>query len=187
MLVKESLMISSQTKVFLFLIFCFIVAGSIAHAGTLTPTYNSLIYPGLSSDSLGTISSHGSSVTITPTSIVAVDSAATSMSTGSITWTASSDMSVTLSFDYQITAPGGSWVLSGTGYGEPLMFYYTDGKVQSFSHTFDLAASETLFVQAYAQDGSVSISNIAVPEPSLILLLGLGLGAVGLVSARFKK
>jgi hypothetical protein len=138
----------------------FIFAGAIAQAGTLTATYSSSITPGGPQGGLGTIKSGGSSVTITSTSILAVSDASATESSGSITWTPSVPVSATLSFNYQITDPGSSVVIwrgdwfSGT-------IEYTDGKVKTFSESFDIA--DQIHVSVKAKNGSVSITNISVP------------------------
>jgi hypothetical protein len=137
----------------------FIFAGAIAHAGTLTPTYSSAITPGGVKGGLGTVKSGGTSVTIDPNSIVAVSDGATT-AVGSITWTPSTPMNVTLTFKYQITSPGAGFVMWGGDWFSG-KFEYTDGKEKTFSQTFDVVEQVSVSVQV--KNGSVSISNISVP------------------------
>jgi hypothetical protein len=151
---------SNKKGLFLFLM-AFIFAGAMAQAATLIPTYRSSITPGGAGGGLGTIKSGGSSVTITPTSILAVSDSATTESVGSITWTSSViPMTVTLTFNYQITSPGG-FVIWGAGWFGGT-FEYTDGTAKTFSQTFDIE-DDQIFVSVKAKGGSVSINNISVP------------------------
>ncbi len=151
MLIKKS--------VFLFLA-AFIFSGAIARAGTLTPSYRSAITPGGVAGGLGTIKSGGSSVTVTSTSILAVSDSATTDAIGTITWTPSSPMNVTLTFKYQITSPGNSFVIWGADWFSG-KFEYTDGTVKTFTQTFDVY--DQISVSVTSKGGSVSISDISVP------------------------
>jgi hypothetical protein len=152
-------MTSNKKRVFLSLT-AFIFAGAIAQAATLTPTYGSSITPGGLRGELGTIKSGGSSVTVTPTSILAVSDRDATESAGTITWTPSDPVTVTLTFDYQITNPGGNFVIyQADWFGETIK--YTDGAVKTFSQTFDVINPQ-LFVSVKAKNGSVSIRNISV-------------------------
>jgi len=151
-------MTSNKGSVFL-LVIAFMFAGSMAKAGTLTPAYSSSINPGASQGGLGTIKLGGASVTITPTSITAISDSATTESTGSITWTPSVPMTVTLTFSYQITNPGGSFVIYQADWFSETIGY-TDGKVKTFSETYDI--SDEVFVSVKTKGGSVSITNISV-------------------------
>ncbi len=149
---------SNKNSAFLFLM-AFILAGTISHAGTLAPTYGSSITPGGVEGGLGTIKSAGSSVTITPTSIVAVSDNAATESIGSIMWTSLVPMTVTVTFDYQIKNPGSNFVVWKVDwFGQT--YEYTDGAVKTFTQTFDF--EDQIFVTVKAKNGSVSISNISV-------------------------
>jgi hypothetical protein len=149
---------SNKKSVLLFLM-AFIFAGAFAQAGTLTATYSSSITPGGLGGGLGTIKSGGSSVTITPTSISAISDSAATVSVGTITWTPSVPISVTLTFNYQITTPGSNFVIWGADWFGTTIGY-TDGTAKTFSETFDI--SDEIFVSVKAKGGSVSISNISV-------------------------
>lgn len=148
-----------SNKKVIFLLMAFIGAGAILQAGTITMAYRSSIGPGGPEGGLGTIKSGESSVTITPTSIVAISDNATTESSGGITWTPSVPMTVTLTFDYQIKNPGSNLVLwKADWFGQTIE--YTDGTVKTFSQAFDFYDQISVFVKA--KNGSVSISNISV-------------------------
>jgi len=149
---------SNRKSAFLFLM-ALIFAGAIAQAGTLTPAYSSAIIPGGVKGGLGTIKSAGSSVTITTNSIVAVSDGATK-AVGSITWTPSTPMNVTLTIKYQITSPGGGFVMWGGDWFSG-KFEYTDGAEKTFTQTFDIV--EQISVSIEVKNGSVSVSDISVP------------------------
>jgi hypothetical protein len=149
---------SNKWSVFLFLT-AFIFAGVMAQAGTLTPTYISSIAPGAIAGGLGTIKSGGASVTVTPTSISAISDSATTESAGSISWAPSVPMTITLTFNYQITNPGSNFVIWGADwFGQTIG--YTDGTVKTFSETYDI--SDEVFVSVKTKGGSVTITNISV-------------------------
>jgi hypothetical protein len=135
-------------------------AAAIVQAETITPVYHSSIVPAGVEGGLGTIKSGGSSVAITPTSIVAVSDNVNTESSGSITWTPSVPMTVTLTFSYQITNPGGSFVFYRADWFSET-FSYTDGTVKTFSESFDI--EDQVFVTIKAKGGSVSLTNISVP------------------------
>ena len=151
-------MMSKKSMSLILMAFIFVTA--IAQAGTLTPTYRSSITPGGPEGGLGTIKSGGASVTITPTSILVISDSDTTESSASITWAPPDPVTVTLTFDYQIKNPGSSFVIyQADWFGET--FKYTDGKVKSFSQTFD-TENPLILVSAKTKNGSVSISNISV-------------------------
>jgi adenine-specific DNA methylase len=150
---------SNKKGAFLFLM-AFIVTAAIAQAEALTPTYSSYITPDGPEGGLGTIKLGGSSVTITATSISAISDSATTESSGSINWTPPDPMTVTITFDYQITNPGSNFVIyQADWFGET--FKYTDGEVKTFSQTFDIE-NPRLLVSVKAKNGKVSIKNISV-------------------------
>jgi hypothetical protein len=151
-------MTANKTCVLFFLV-ALIFAGTIAQAGTLTPTYISSIAPGAIAGGLGTIKSGGASVTVTPTSISAISDSATTESAGSISWAPSVPMTITLTFNYQITNPGGSFVIYRADWFSETLGY-TDGKVKTFSETYDI--SDEVFVSVKTKGGSVTITNISV-------------------------
>jgi hypothetical protein len=149
---------SNKKSVFLFLI-ALIFAGAIAQSETLTPTYASSIAPGGFEGGLGTIKSGGASVTITATSLLAVSDSATTQSAGSITWAPSVPITMILTFNYQITNPGSNFVIYRADWFDETIGY-TDGKVKTFSETFD--SYDQIFVSVKAKNGSVSISNLSI-------------------------
>lgn len=137
-----------------------IYTAALAHAGTLTPAYTTSISPAGIKGGLGTIQSGGSSVTVGEKSISATSDNDATEAFGSITWTPSVPMTVTLTFEYQITNPGSSFVIWGADwFGETIKF--TDGKVKTFSQSFDI--SDQISVSVKVKNGSVSITNISVP------------------------
>ena len=152
-------MTSNKKRVFFFLI-ASIFAGAIAQAGTLTPTYRSAITPGGATGGLGTIKAGASSVTITPTSMLAISDSATTESVATITWTPSVPMNVTLTFKYQITGPGSCFVIWGADWFSG-KFEYTDGTVKTFTQTFDV--TDQIFISVTSKSGSVSINDISIP------------------------
>ncbi len=134
-------------------------ACTMAHAGTLTPTYSSAITPGGPEGGLGTIKLGGSSVTITPTSILAVSDNDATESIGSIAWTPSVPMTITLTFSYQIKNPGESFVLYRADWFSDTI-RYTDGTIKTFSETYDI--SDQVIISFKAKGSTVSITNISV-------------------------
>ena len=142
-----------------FLLMVLLFAGVIVPAETLTPTYSSSISPGGIEGGLGTIQSGGASVTITPTSISAISDSASTECVGIITWTPSMPVTATLTFDYRIESSGSNFVIwAADWFGQT--FEYTNGKVKTFSQSFDI--TDQIVVSIKAKNGRVSISNISV-------------------------
>jgi len=68
-------------------------------------------------------------------------------------------MTITLTFNYQITAPGSSFVIYRADWFSETIGY-TDGKVKTFSETYDI--SDEVYVSVKTKGGSVFITNISV-------------------------
>jgi len=116
-------------------------------------------------------------------------------SVGGFTWTAADAMTVTVSFDYLITANNN---LNNIGVGDlnlgsTYSLYYTDGLTQHFTGIVSLApfgaSPDELYVTADAgNSGKVNISNISVssvPVPCAVLLFASGLVGLGALRKRF--
>ncbi len=100
-----------------------------------------------------------------------------------MTWTMTRDLVTPTSLDIDVKITGGT-TLNGSGTEEAT---FVDAAPTSFKFdTFGIRPSSALTTAAQFDTSLFSVELISVPEPTSLVLMGLGVGALGLCSLRRK-